>query len=91
MTHQVLLTVQQAAARLQISVDTLNRWRITGEGPPFLKYGPLWCVTTRPTWRRGGADGRGFRPANKAPRKNKTANAALLAPVKGKQAAFRGP
>jgi predicted DNA-binding transcriptional regulator AlpA len=40
MTHQILLTVQQAAARLQISVDTLNRWRITGEGPPFLKYGP---------------------------------------------------
>jgi excisionase family DNA binding protein len=56
MTHQILLTVQQAAARLQISVDTLNRWRITGEGPPFLKYGPRlvrYHEADLETWGRG--------------------------------------
>jgi excisionase family DNA binding protein len=35
-----LLTVEEAAARLKISRHTLNRWRVTGEGPPFVKYGP---------------------------------------------------
>jgi predicted DNA-binding transcriptional regulator AlpA len=32
--------VDEAAARLKISKHTLNRWRVTGEGPPFVKYGP---------------------------------------------------
>jgi len=40
MANEVLLTVEEAAARLKISKHTLNRWRVTGEGPPFLKYGP---------------------------------------------------
>ena len=40
MTSDVLLTVEEAAARLKISKHTLNRWRVTGEGPPFVKYGP---------------------------------------------------
>jgi excisionase family DNA binding protein len=35
-----LLTVEEAAERLKISKHTLNRWRVTGEGPPFVKYGP---------------------------------------------------
>ena len=40
MTSDLLLTVEEAAARLKISKHTLNRWRVTGEGPPFVKYGP---------------------------------------------------
>ena len=40
MSSEVLLTVEDAAARLKISKHTLNRWRVTGEGPPFVKYGP---------------------------------------------------
>jgi excisionase family DNA binding protein len=39
-SSEVLLTVEDAAARLKISKHTLNRWRMTGEGPPFIKYGP---------------------------------------------------
>jgi excisionase family DNA binding protein len=40
MSGEVLLTVKEAAERLKISKHTLNRWRVTGEGPPFVKYGP---------------------------------------------------
>lgn len=40
MDQDALLTVEDAAARLKISKHTLNRWRVTGEGPPFIKYGP---------------------------------------------------
>lgn len=40
MSNEILLTVEDAAARLKISKHTLNRWRVTGEGPPFVKYGP---------------------------------------------------
>ncbi|MDO5612926.1 MAG: helix-turn-helix domain-containing protein [Paracoccus sp. (in: a-proteobacteria)] len=34
-----LLTVRQAAERLKLSATTLNRWRVTGEGPAFVKLG----------------------------------------------------
>jgi excisionase family DNA binding protein len=40
MSTEILLTVEEAATRLKISKHTLNRWRVTGEGPPFVKYGP---------------------------------------------------
>jgi len=40
MTLETLLTVEGAAAHLNLSKHTLNRWRTTGEGPPFVKYGP---------------------------------------------------
>jgi predicted DNA-binding transcriptional regulator AlpA len=40
MQYDELLTVEEAATRLKISKHTLNRWRVTGEGPPFVKYGP---------------------------------------------------
>jgi excisionase family DNA binding protein len=40
MSSEVLLTVEDAAARLKVSKHTLNRWRVTGEGPPFVKSGP---------------------------------------------------
>ena len=32
-------TVNEVAAKLQLSKATLNRWRVTGEGPKFLKLG----------------------------------------------------
>jgi excisionase family DNA binding protein len=40
MRYDELLTVEEAAERLKVSKHTLNRWRVTGEGPPFVKYGP---------------------------------------------------
>jgi predicted DNA-binding transcriptional regulator AlpA len=40
MHYDELLTVEEAATRLKISKHTLNRWRVIGEGPPFVKYGP---------------------------------------------------
>jgi hypothetical protein len=34
-----LLTEQQAAALLQVSVKSLQAWRVRGGGPPFVKLG----------------------------------------------------
>ena len=34
-----LLTTSQAAQRLGLSVSTLSKWRLTGDGPTFLKLG----------------------------------------------------
>jgi predicted DNA-binding transcriptional regulator AlpA len=53
MNTDTLLTVEDAAAHLKISKHTLNRWRVTGEGPPFIKYGPRlvrYLVTTLDVW-----------------------------------------
>ncbi len=38
-SHQ-LVTTAAAAARLNISPRTLERWRIVGGGPPYRKLGP---------------------------------------------------
>lgn len=32
-----LLTVEEAAKRLRLSTSTLNKWRVSGEGPAFVK------------------------------------------------------
>jgi excisionase family DNA binding protein len=40
MSAEILLTVEEAALRLKLSKHTLNRWRVNGAGPPFVKYGP---------------------------------------------------
>ena len=53
MTTTTLLTVEDAAAHLKISKHTLNRWRVTGEGPPFIKYGPhlvRYLITALDLW-----------------------------------------
>ena len=45
----ILLAVEDAAAHLKISRHALNRWRVTDEGPPFIKFGPRlvhYLVTT---------------------------------------------
>ena len=34
-----LLTPQEAAARLRANIRTLERWRMNGEGPRFVKLG----------------------------------------------------
>jgi excisionase family DNA binding protein len=34
-----LLTTQQLAERLQVSVPTVKRWRREGGGPPFVRAG----------------------------------------------------
>lgn len=34
-----LLTVEEAAHRLRLSVSILNKWRVSGAGPCFLKLG----------------------------------------------------
>ncbi len=46
MNTDTLLTVEDAAAHLKISKHTLNRWRVTGEGPPFINMAHAWCVTS---------------------------------------------
>jgi excisionase family DNA binding protein len=34
-----LLTVREAADYLGLSVSTLNKWRVSGEGPRYVKLG----------------------------------------------------
>ena len=39
MNSSKLLTTPEAAERLGVSASYLNRLRVTGEGPPFVKLG----------------------------------------------------
>jgi len=36
-----LLTENQVSENLQVSLACLRRWRLRGEGPPYVKVGPL--------------------------------------------------
>jgi predicted site-specific integrase-resolvase len=36
---EILLTPIQAAAILQVKPNTLAKWRVTGEGPAFIRFG----------------------------------------------------
>jgi len=38
MSDTVLLDQKAAAGRLKTSVRTLERWRVMGEGPPYVKF-----------------------------------------------------
>ena len=38
-THNRLLNVTEAAERLSVSASYLNKLRVTGGGPPFVKIG----------------------------------------------------
>lgn len=70
---EALITEVQLSQRLQVSLACLRRWRLRGEGPQYIKVGPLvryrpehiehW-ITERPT----GGNGRRFvaRGATKA-------------------------
>ncbi len=33
------LTAAEAAAHLRVSLQTLAKWRVSGDGPPYLKFG----------------------------------------------------
>ncbi len=41
----ILLCTAEAAARLRLSPRTLERWRVTGNGPSFIKVGRLAYYT----------------------------------------------
>lgn len=41
----ILLTTNEAARRMRLSPRTLERWRVTGCGPAFLKVGRLAYYT----------------------------------------------
>jgi predicted DNA-binding transcriptional regulator AlpA len=38
---EALLNELQVSEKLQISVASLRRWRVLGQGPQFVKVGPL--------------------------------------------------
>jgi len=38
LVEPIAVDPQRAAAMLSVSVEQLERWRRTGEGPPFIKY-----------------------------------------------------
>jgi predicted DNA-binding transcriptional regulator AlpA len=40
MSDKVFLTESELAARYLTSRRTVTRWRVTGEGPPYLRLGP---------------------------------------------------
>ena len=48
-----LLTTEEAAKYLRLSPRTLERYRVTGEGPRFLKVGRLACSIANPLWTTG--------------------------------------
>lgn len=37
-SSEILLTEKQLAARWNISIKTLQKWRLSGTGPPFCKF-----------------------------------------------------
>lgn len=53
---QFLLTVEEAAERLRLSVSILNKWRVSGDGPAFLKLGRrvLYSVADLDAWATAG-------------------------------------
>jgi excisionase family DNA binding protein len=64
-----LLTQQQLADELQVSLRTLERWRQQGIGPAFIQVGrsPRYRRSDINTWldqqrRTGGTEGGGQRP-----------------------------
>jgi excisionase family DNA binding protein len=54
-----LLTVEEAAKRLRLSTSTLNKWRVTGEGPAFVKLGRrvLYRASDLSDWLAGSTFG----------------------------------
>ena len=49
----VYLNTREAALRLGLSPRTLDRYRVTGEGPVFFRFGRAWCATGGKTWLPG--------------------------------------
>lgn len=40
-TQQPVLTIGEAARLIRVSAKTLDRWRLMGAGPPYLRFGRL--------------------------------------------------
>ena len=38
-THEMHLTTEELAVRLRLAESTLKNWRVSGEGPRYLKFG----------------------------------------------------
>lgn len=45
--EEQFLTTAEVAARLRVSVSTVNKWRVVGKGPKYVKVGRQ--VRYRPT------------------------------------------
>lgn len=63
-----LLNETQVSEKIQVSLACLRRWRLRGEGPPYVKVGPL--VRYRPEaiadWVQGlPSGGNGRRPVER--------------------------
>jgi excisionase family DNA binding protein len=58
---EVLLTQQQVAEMLQVSVRTLERWRQNGSGPPFVKVGrsPRYRLADIERWLETSSETKG--------------------------------
>jgi len=39
-SHDAYLTERQFCQRYHVSARTAQRWRLTGDGPPFVRLGP---------------------------------------------------
>jgi len=53
MYHNKLMRPKEAARYLRISISTLARWRVEGQGPSFSKAGPravLYSQTSLDDW-----------------------------------------
>ena len=74
-----LLNEIQVSEKIQVSLACLRRWRLRGEGPPYVKVGPL--VRYRPEaieqWLNGlPTGGNGRRPRSVRAQRNRLASAA---------------
>jgi len=50
------LTERQFCARYRVSPRTAQRWRVTGDGPPFVRLGPhkiVYRLSDAETWAAG--------------------------------------
>ena len=59
--NELHLTPQELGTRIGVSVETLWRWRKSGEGPPFVRYTKrgriLYPVSKVEAWERGRMEG----------------------------------
>ena len=52
-TDDTYLTERQFCERYRVSARTAQRWRVTGDGPPFVRLGPhkiVYRLSDAETW-----------------------------------------
>jgi hypothetical protein len=55
-TLDAYLTERQFCERYRVSARTAQRWRVTGDGPPFVRLGPhkiVYRLSDAETWAAG--------------------------------------